>query len=195
MSKDFIKLFMTIDGFEAAIKNKIVADIGSNTGRMIPVLSFFEPTKIVSIEPLQKFLNVQREFLKNKFSYLKKKIITNIDFYEKSIDDIIDNNINFDTAFFMESICCLYAPYNEIKDSWFYDEITNEYEKTFAILKKLKTKNIIIFQSNISFLEKKDRKVTDMDYIDMLKELDYQDIKHTTCNMYDEEKFCIIAFR
>jgi hypothetical protein len=186
---------MTIDGFEAAIKNKIVADIGSNTGRMIPVLSFFEPTKIVSIEPLQKFLNVQREFLKNKFSYLKKKIITNIDFYEKSIDDIIDNNINFDTAFFMESICCLYAPYNEIKDSWFYDEITNEYEKTFAILKKLKTKNIIIFQSNISFLEKKYRKVTDMDYIDMLKELDYQDIKHTTCNMYDEEKFCIIAFR
>jgi hypothetical protein len=192
MSKDFIKLFGSFKYFDTVICNKIVADIGSNTGKMIPVLAFFKPSKIVSVEPLEKFLDIQKEFLKNKFAYLPKKYITNVDFYQQYIDDILNNGIEFDTVFLSYTLYLLYAHYNEGKDNWYYDENTNEYEKTFEILSKIKDKNVIIVSCN--YYKGKLRKVIDDDYINILKKIGYKNVYHNEFETNGVKKFCIIAF-
>jgi len=78
--------------------NKIIVDAGSGLGRMVPLLSFFKPKKIISVEPDLILLEKQKKFLNSEFYFLpKKKINCEIEYINQNIEDFIDNKHNFDT--------------------------------------------------------------------------------------------------
>jgi 2-polyprenyl-3-methyl-5-hydroxy-6-metoxy-1,4-benzoquinol methylase len=77
--------------------DKIIVDAGSGLGRMIPLLSFFKPKKIISVEPDLTLLEKQKKFLNSEFYFLpKKKINCEIEYINQNIEDFIDNKHNFD---------------------------------------------------------------------------------------------------
>jgi hypothetical protein len=77
--------------------NKIIVDAGSGLGRMVPLLSFFKPKKIISVEPDLILLEKQKKFLNSEFYFLpKKKINCEIEYINQNIEDFIDNKHNFD---------------------------------------------------------------------------------------------------
>ena len=77
--------------------DKIIVEAGSGLGAKIPLLSFFKPKKIISIEPNLELLEKQKKFLKSKFYFLpNKKITCEIEYLNIRIEDFIANNNNFD---------------------------------------------------------------------------------------------------
>jgi len=77
--------------------DKVIVDVGSGVGRMIPVLSFFDPKKIISVEPNLTLFEKQKKFLESKFYFLpNKKINCEIEYINQNIEDFINNKLNFD---------------------------------------------------------------------------------------------------
>ena len=92
------------NNYKDFLYNKIVVDAGSGLGRIIPLLSFFKPKKIISVEPNLTLLEKQKEFLKSKFYFLpNKKINCEIEYYNQTIEEYMDNNCEFDV------LCLFYA--------------------------------------------------------------------------------------
>jgi hypothetical protein len=85
------------------VKDKIIVDAGSGTGRHFPIFSTFNPTKIVSVEMYDEFIPVQKKFASCIFPFLKnKKIETPIDYYHETMEAFVDRNLQVDTIFFYE---------------------------------------------------------------------------------------------
>ena len=78
--------------------------MGSGYGELVPFISFFSPKNIISVEPSTTMLDIQKDFLSNKFTYLKKKQIENITFHNETVEEFRKNNINFDTIGFFDSL-------------------------------------------------------------------------------------------
>lgn len=98
----FYKIFF--QHFKDFVKNKIVVDAGSGTGRHFPILSAFRPQKILSVEMYKDFIEVQKKFSSCTFPFLKnKKIETDIEIFNETMESFIDKNIEFHTIFFFES--------------------------------------------------------------------------------------------
>jgi len=86
------------------VKNKIIVDAGSGTGRNFPILSTFKPKKILSVEMYEDFIPEQKLFSTCVFPFLKnKKIATPIEFYNETMESFVDRKLNIDTIFFFES--------------------------------------------------------------------------------------------
>jgi len=80
--------------------NKIIVEAGSGLGGKIPLLAFFNPKKIISLEPDPTLLEKQKEFLKSDFYFLpNKKINCEIEYVNQNTEDFIENNSNFDILF------------------------------------------------------------------------------------------------
>lgn len=92
------------NNYKDFLYNKIVVDARSGLGRIIPLLSFFKPKKIISVEPNLTLLEKQKEFLKSKFYFLpNKKINCEIEYYNQTIEEYMNNNCDFDV------LCLFYA--------------------------------------------------------------------------------------
>jgi len=93
---DLLKWFSK-NSYEDFFCDKVIVDVGSGVGRMIPLLSFFKPKKIISVEPDLTLLEKQKKFLNSEFYFLpKKKINCEIEYINQNIEDFIDNKHNFD---------------------------------------------------------------------------------------------------
>ena len=126
------------NNYKDFLYNKIIVDAGSGLGRMIPLLSFFKPKKIISVEPDLTLLEKQKEFLKSKFYFLpNKKVNCEIEYINQNIEDFIDNKHNFD-------ILCLFHVYAHL-----------DIEKIFLNFNK----NMLIMSNEKNL---KDRKLLDI---------------------------------
>jgi len=99
------------NNYKDFFNNKIIVDAGSGLGGKIPLLSFFNPKKIISIEPDLTLLKKQKEFLKSEFYFLpNKKVNCEIEYINQTTEDFIDSQHNFDV------LCLFYAdPYIDIR--------------------------------------------------------------------------------
>ena len=78
--------------------NRTVVDAGSGLGRFIPLISFFKPKKIISLEPIEHLIEKQKIFCTRKFLFLSNKpILSNIEYYNLKIEDFLNSEKNFDT--------------------------------------------------------------------------------------------------
>jgi hypothetical protein len=126
--------------------NKIIVDAGSGLGGKIPLLSFFKPKKIISVEPNSEFLEKQKEFLDSKFYFLpNKKINCDLEYLNISIEDFIDGKYNFDI------LCLFYThPYIDIR------KVLTNINKDVIILSNIKHLNKgnlldIIKENNLNY--------------------------------------------
>jgi 16S rRNA G527 N7-methylase RsmG len=93
---DLLKWFSK-NNYKDFFCDKVIVDVGSGVGRMIPLLSFFNPKKIISVEQNLSLFEKQKEFLKSKFYFLpNKKINCEIEYINQNIEDFINNKPNFD---------------------------------------------------------------------------------------------------
>jgi len=97
------KLFANHEYMKKFITNKIVVDVGSGIGKNFPLLSFFKPKKIISVEKEFHFIEEQKLFSQCIFPFLPKKTIQQpIEIFNETIEFWITRGINFDTMIFFE---------------------------------------------------------------------------------------------
>jgi hypothetical protein len=86
------------------IKNKIIVDSGSGLGKFLPLLSFFKPQKIISVEFDNILLTEQKEFANCYFPFLpQKKLCNNIEFICDTMESFVKTRLNYDTVFFFQN--------------------------------------------------------------------------------------------
>lgn len=86
------------------IKNKTIVDAGSGIGKFFPLLSFFKPKQILSVEIDNNLMEEQKKFTKCIFPFIPNgKICSNIFFYNEMMENFVKNNTNFDTIFFFQN--------------------------------------------------------------------------------------------
>ena len=105
ISLDFFVKLSKIDVINNILKNKIIVDGGSGTGRYIPFFNFCKANTVYSVEPNEKYFNFQKKWLKNKFYFLKnKKITINVFDHQIKLEDFIDKKLKYDTLWCGQSL-------------------------------------------------------------------------------------------
>jgi len=188
-SINHIKIFQHDLDFKRVFENKIVVDMGSGMGRLIPFISLFSPSSIISVEPNLESLSIQKDFLSNKFAYLPNKKLKNITYFANTLEEFKDQDQIFDTIFFFDSIFYM----KEIFDG--IDGLCSK-EYQFKILKYFIGKNIVISQG-IEYNEKEGiRDPSHDDFIDILSQIGYKNIVCKKFNIPVQKKpsrFVILA--
>jgi len=127
---EIIKKLQNYD-IESFIKNKTVVDVGSGIGKFFTFISYYKPSKIISVEQDRNFLKEQREFIKLKFPFIpNKKVCEHIDFYNEIMESFVDHSLHYDTV-------CFFHVWNFLN----FEEILKKISSDLLILTRFRSLN------------------------------------------------------